>query len=542
MNITDQLIDSKTVERKKQRLDNIVEQSKMGVAIFHGSEMTIQFVNQTITQIWGKGKEVLGQKIFDVFPELISQPFPKLLNEVYASGVPQYSYENKVLLNRNGKLEEAFFNFVFQPYFESGTITGVTVLVTEVTESILSKKQVEESERQFRNVLLDSPSIFAIIQGPEMVLTFGNEPLFRSWGKTADIIGKPLLEILPELKNQPFPKLLEQVVKTGKAHYGSEEKATLTRDGQSWERYYNYCYQPIVGEDSTVSGITIMANDITEQVMARKAVEEQNRILARVSAALKIEKDESEKRKRLYEAITGSTPDLIYVFDLDYKFTYANDALLKMWGRSWEDSIGKGLLYLGYEPWHAEMHEREIDQVVATKKSIRGEVSFPHATNGRRVYDYIFVPVFNAHEEVEAVAGTTRDITELKLAEEALKEATSQLEKRVAERTRELQRSNEDLQQFAHVASHDLKEPVRKIKTFGYRLKDELQHSDAKSKTYIEKILVSAERMSTMIEGVLTYSTANASEQKIETLDLNTILSDIQNDLEIDCFDLPIVL
>jgi PAS domain S-box-containing protein len=136
---------------------------------------------------------------------------------------------------------------------------------------------------------------------------------------------------------------------------------------------------------------------------------------------------EAERQQRLYQTIVSSTPDLVYSFDLDYRFTFANPALLTMWGRTLEDSIGKSLLEIGYEPWHAEMHEREIDQVVATKRPIRGEVSFPHATLGRRVYDYIFVPVLNAAGEVETIAGTTRDITERKQAEEALAASEARL-------------------------------------------------------------------------------------------------------------------
>ncbi len=131
--------------------------------------------------------------------------------------------------------------------------------------------------------------------------------------------------------------------------------------------------------------------------------------------------DHSKNIQGIYEAIIQHTPDLIYAFDLNYRFTYANDALLKMWGRTIDESVGKSLLELGYEPWHAEMHEREIDQVVATKAAIRGEVSFPHATLGKRIYDYIFAPVFNEKGEVIAISGTTRDISEIKHAEANLK-------------------------------------------------------------------------------------------------------------------------
>lgn len=129
---------------------------------------------------------------------------------------------------------------------------------------------------------------------------------------------------------------------------------------------------------------------------------------------------EMARRMRLYEAVMSSTPDLQYVFDLDYRFVYANEALLAMWGKTWDEAIGKSLLENGYEPWHAEMHEREIDTVVATRAPIRGVVPFS-GTQGRRVYDYIFVPVIGEDGEVEAVAGTTRDITDLKEKEDELR-------------------------------------------------------------------------------------------------------------------------
>lgn len=250
--------------------------------------------------------------------------------------------------------------------------------------------------------------------------------------------------------------------------------------------------------------------------------------------ALKQVREESESSKRLFETITANTPDLIYVWDLHYRFTYANQALLNMWGKNWEQAIGCTLLENGYEPWHATMHEREIDHVIATKESVRGVVSFPHATQGKRIYDYILVPVLNDKGEVEAVAGTTRDITEIKKAEEALKRSGEILEAQVAERTEALRRSNEDLQRFAHVASHDLKEPVRKVRTFTSRLKQEFAGDlPEKAQDYVNKIEKAAERMYSMIEGVLLYSSLNAMEQSFEPVALNDTLANIETDLEV---------
>ncbi len=128
-----------------------------------------------------------------------------------------------------------------------------------------------------------------------------------------------------------------------------------------------------------------------------------------------------QRQLRLYQAVLSNTPDLVYIFDLQGRFKYANQALLNMWGRSWDDAIGKNCLELGYEPWHAAMHDREIAEVIKTKKPIRGEVPFA-GTNGRKIYDYIFTPIFDSKGEVEAIAGTTRDVTERKVSEEALRD------------------------------------------------------------------------------------------------------------------------
>jgi len=191
---------------------------------------------------------------------------------------------------------------------------------------------------------------------------------------------------------------------------------------------------PILDDQGEIMEWFGAASDITEQKNAEEA--------------LRATRAQSDQQKRVYETITSNTPDLMYVFSLDYKFTYANSALLAMWGKTWDTAVGKGLRENGYEEWHALMHEREIDKVRATKQSIRGEVSFPHATLGRRVYDYILTPVINELGEVEAVAGTTRDVTERKQWEDSLASGAKQLQainEELAATNEELAASNEEL-------------------------------------------------------------------------------------------------
>lgn len=174
---------------------------------------------------------------------------------------------------------------------------------------------------------------------------------------------------------------------------------------------------PVFDADGRIVEWIGTASDITAR---RKALDD----VARVTAA-------AEQQKQFYEALISSTPDLVYAFDRNYRLLFANRALLAMWDRTLDDSVGRSLVEIGYEPWHAEMHEREIDQVIATKLPIRGEVGFPHATLGWRVYDYIFTPVLDSAGEVDWIAGTTRDITDRKRVEEHLQLLIHELNHRV---------------------------------------------------------------------------------------------------------------
>jgi light-regulated signal transduction histidine kinase (bacteriophytochrome) len=136
-------------------------------------------------------------------------------------------------------------------------------------------------------------------------------------------------------------------------------------------------------------------------------------------------------------------------------------------------------------------------------------------------------PVKDASGKVLKWYGTATDIHDQKLM-------TRRLEELVRERTAELQRSNEDLQQFAHVASHDLKEPLRKVRIFTEFFERSVHGKlSEESRAFLEKVKAATDRMAAMINGVLNYSSLNAADQPIETVDLNEVFRNIASDLEI---------
>lgn len=247
------------------------------------------------------------------------------------------------------------------------------------------------------------------------------------------------------------------------------------------------------------------ASDIT----ARKRTEE----------ALRLATEEAQQQRQLNEIVASNTPDLVYIFGLDYRFTYANPALLNMWGKNWENAIGKSLLENGYEPWHAEMHEREIDHVVATREIVRGEVAFPHATLGRRVYDYILTPVINAQGEVEAVAGTTRDISEMKENE---------------------QRKND----FISMVSHELKTPLTSVVSYvQIAQKRATTHSDQTAADMLTRAGIQLNKMTKMINGFLNVSRLESGQihMDLEPFDLALLIKEVKEETAATISSHPVI-
>ncbi|HSB92599.1 MAG TPA: ATP-binding protein [Flavitalea sp.] len=131
-------------------------------------------------------------------------------------------------------------------------------------------------------------------------------------------------------------------------------------------------------------------------------------------------------------------------------------------------------------------------------------------------------------EETDSISIIITDLTEQKKTQKQLELGNQQL----GRMNRALELSNNDLQQFASVASHDLQEPLRKIQIFSKLLKDGKASNPEQSGKYLEKIIDSADRMKTLIIDVLNYSKLSATDNEYSLIDLNELLRELLEDFE----------
>lgn len=255
----------------------------------------------------------------------------------------------------------------------------------------------------------------------------------------------------------------------------------------------------------------------------------------------KIAEQKLESQNILISTITNNTFQGMLMMNDQQVCTYMNPAAEQMTGYKLAEVQDKPLHYYVHhtkpDGSHFPIEECPIDRALPTKSQTRGEDVFVHK-------DGHFYPVaFVASPIVEngISKGTVievRDTTQEKQMQEELRmqeaKAKEMLELKVKERTADLERSNYELLQFASVASHDLKEPLRKISIFSQLLKEKVEGTtDAASDRYLNTIIQSSGRMSKLIDDLLSFSRLSQTAIEFAPVDLNQLLQDIVHDLEI---------
>ena len=190
-----------------------------------------------------------------------------------------------------------------------------------------------DASTSVHNIFMQAPVPILVLSGNNYMVESANDLYLQIIEKDKDFIGKPLFESMPELESQGIRHLLDYVMESGVPFNGKEVEFLLHRNNKKKQGYYNFIYQPIRHEDNTTSGIIVVATQVTDQVLARKRVEE------------------SEYHFRL---IAELMPDKITNAQPDGTIVYYN--------KSWQDYTGASLDELINEGWVKWIHPDEMPE------------------------------------------------------------------------------------------------------------------------------------------------------------------------------------
>lgn len=523
---TEKVLATRRIEESERNLRGTILQAPVAMCILRGQDHVVEIANSLMFELWGRGAdEMLHKPIFDGLPEARNQGLENLLHHVYSTGEAFVASERPVQLPRKGELETIYLNFVYTPFREGdGSISGLIAVAVDVTEQVMARKKIEESEQNFRSLVEQAPVAIQVIKGPDYIVEIVNAGMLAIFEKRAEeLLAKPFIESLPEAKNQGFQHLLQHVYQTGERISANEYPLFLNKEGKKITRYINFVYEPLKDMNGTVEGVMTVAIDVTEQVVARRKIEESSEEL---QLAIAVADLGTFRANLVHDKVTYSQRIMDW-------FGFAEQGL----------SMEIIVTYV-----HPEDRQQVREALTASYKNeenslhnityrvihpLDGMLRYLHSTG--RTY-------FTDEGKPYLMVGMIQDVTPQILYQQRLKENETELQKKVAERTLELQnlnnelkRTNVNLEEFAYAASHDMKEPIRKIHLFADRLKHELADKlNPMQQHLFSRVENAAKRMNTLIEDLLTYSHISKGMSHQERVDLNVKLQNVLEDLEVE--------
>lgn len=375
----------------------------------------------------------------------------------------------------------------------------------DITEQKRSLQTLEESEKRHRQLIDSLPASVYTCNSHGAITSF-NESSVKLWGRTPQI-GVDLWcgswkiysldgALLP-LESCPMAIALQD----GKPVYGKEiviERPDGTR------RHILPHPTPFLDASGKVVEAVNMLVDITE--------------LRRTEFALQVSEDR-------FRQAADSTPVLFWMAEANGNRNFFNKA--------WQEFTGN--IYPGADnDWKKSIHPQDTSQYMliyshAFDKHEEYKIEYRLRRNDG-VYRWILehgIPWYTSDGSFEGYLGSCVDIEEKKMMTDALEKEVEKRTRQLKQANHKLQRYNEQLEQFTYAASHDMKEPLRKIFFFNNYLYESLKDLQPKQKDFLERSITATKRMQVLIDDLLVYATTASTIPNLEWVSLDKVVKDV---------------
>ncbi|HYF30208.1 MAG TPA: CheR family methyltransferase [Chitinophagaceae bacterium] len=410
----------------------------------------------------------------------------------------------------------------------------ILLIIEDITEEKRREQELKEKEKEIlatqiesqakidahkrslmflESVFMNAPFPISVLRGPDHRYELVNEHTKKLIGNR-DVTGLTVSEAFPEVESQGYIALLDNVYNTGVPFIGNESYIRFDRmgDGTMHDAYFNFVYQPVYDlEGKKIDGILSAAMEVTEQVLARK----------------KIEQSEAQ-----FVALADNIQNLAWMADATGWIYWYNKRWYDYTGTKPEDMQGWG--------WQSVHHPQYLPAVIEKwKQSIDNgalfEMIFPlRGSDGvfRQFLTRVY-PIKDDQGKVVRWIGTNTDVHEQKSFSDALENAVQERTIELMEANLSLQKANEQLNSFNYISSHDLQEPLRKVRTFSSLIiKEESDRLSPNGKEYLLRMEGTVNRMQQLLDDLLAYSRTRTSERAFEPTDLNLLIEDVKKDFE----------
>ena len=488
--ISEKMLAQRTAMEKTRQLEDILERITDGF-IALDADFCYTYVNSRICEMVGRSPETLiGKNVWSEFPDAVEsatfRSFQKAVEEQkYTCSIDYYEpldlwQENHIYPSKDGLL----------------------VFIRDITKQKRAEFKIKQSENRFRKLIEYNEGIIALIDA-------NSKPIYRSPSaervtgityeerKTTD----SLLDIHPEdrqMMGELFKIVLEVPHVTVPVSF-----RTLHKNG-----HYIWLDGTFTNmlEEESIQAIVVNLRDITKKKLAEEKL------------------FTSEK---IYKTISSSIPgSVICLFDLDLTYLLIEGDMLEKFGYSKEMLLGNRFI----DAVPLEVYEQNIPFF---HKTMQGEVMQREVTrNGINMLTR-YVPIKDEGDKVYMVMTVGIDITALKTAQTEVAALNQDLERRISDRTKQLQEANQELESFSYSVSHDLRAPLRSINGYSKMLEEDYSSLlDADGLRVLRTIQNNARRMGMLIDDLLSFSRLGRLEVKKALVNMELLVQSLLYDLK----------
>jgi len=489
----------KKVKENEQWLDITLRGIGDAVISTDGKER-ITFMNPVAEGLTGWSiKEAEGKPLYQVFN--IDAAITGRNDDPFVAEPIERKVEfNTVLLARDGR--EISIDGSKTPIRDSDNIVNGTVSVfRDITEQKQNEEALRKSEKEKKTILNAMSELVVYIDNDKKVVWANNVASDYAGLTQREMVGRFCYEVLHGYREPCDGCLAVSVIKNGRPR----RKEIVTVNERNW-----YIKVNPIRDRGQVVGVVEIVEDITERKEAEKAL--------------------IESEKRLDLVLKGGN---LGFWDWDVNTGAA------VFNKRWATMLGYSIdeIKPHINSWKERIHPEDLSSVmVELKAHLDGKTPFYQSEHRlltksgewRWILDNGKVMKRNVDKKSLRVTGIHLDITDRKLAADEIKRLNEELEKRVDERTMELESANRELKDFAYVVSHDLKAPLRGISQLtGWINKDYNDLFNEEGKEQMNLIINRVKRMDRLIEGILQYSRVGRIRGKEDRIDMNNLVFDV---------------
>lgn len=444
------------------------------------------------------------------FPELVCGAWPEAIKAAYQVPLscPGRKHPYGVLILGVNPRKE--FDDNYKTFFDLFTGHASTALANayvaeeekKVAEALLKADELKailysrrHMEQQLTNLFLRAPVAVSILRGPQYIVEVANERMLEIWKKKEEeVLNKAVFEAMPEIRRQDFEELLHGVYSTGKRFVAQELPLFITRYGKETSVYVKFVYEALREEDGKISGIMVLADEVTELVKSRKKIEE------------------SEARQKLaIEAAELGTFEMNLVTDE----LIHNERMPPIFGLEPEtaQNLTTALIRNSVHPDDQHIRSKATQEAWKTGHlAYEARVIWPNGTI-RWIKTKASVS-FDEHHFPLRIYGAVMDITERKM----------------------LEQQKDD---FMGIVSHELKTPVSSMKGYVQMLEEEfIRKGHSEAAHHLKKVDTQIDKLSNLINDLLDVTKIESGKMEFfqEEFDFDELVDEVVDSMQFISF------